>query len=42
VPLEPIGLTAQVPMLAVLAGVGLAGYAMAFRVFQRRDLPAPL
>jgi ABC-2 type transport system permease protein len=28
--------------LAVLAGVGAAGYLMALRVFCRRDLPAPL
>jgi ABC-2 type transport system permease protein len=31
-----------VPMLAVLYGVGLAGYAMALRTLARRDLPAPL
>jgi ABC-2 type transport system permease protein len=31
-----------VPMLAVLYGVGLAGYAGALWVFSRRDLPAPL
>jgi ABC-2 type transport system permease protein len=32
----------QVPMLAVLFGVGLIGYGMALRTFTRRDLPAPL
>lgn len=31
-----------VPTLPVLVGVGVLGYAMAFRVFTRRDLPAPL
>jgi ABC-2 type transport system permease protein len=31
-----------VPMLLVLYGVGLAGYALAWRTFVRRDLPAPL
>jgi beta-exotoxin I transport system permease protein len=30
------------PALAVLYGVGLAGYATAFLIFTRRDLPAPL
>ena len=30
------------PALAVLYGVGAAGYALAFWVFTRRDLPAPL
>jgi ABC-2 type transport system permease protein len=32
----------NVPMLAVLAGVGAVGYLVALRVFTRRDLPAPL
>lgn len=32
----------RVPMLVVLYGVGLVGYALALRTFQRRDLPAPL
>lgn len=32
----------HVPMLLVLYGVGLVGYALALRTFQRRDLPAPL
>jgi ABC-2 type transport system permease protein len=32
----------RVPMLAVLLGVGLLGYAMALWHFSRRDLPAPL
>jgi ABC-2 type transport system permease protein len=32
----------RVPMLAVLFGVGVAGYALALRIFTRRDLPAPL
>jgi ABC-2 type transport system permease protein len=32
----------RVPMLAVLYGVGLVGYALALRTFTRRDLPAPL
>jgi ABC-2 type transport system permease protein len=32
----------RVPYLAVLYGVGLAGYAAALWVFSRRDLPAPL
>jgi ABC-2 type transport system permease protein len=42
VPLEPLGLTAQIPMMAVLLALGVLGYAMALRVFRRRDLPAPL
>ncbi len=42
VSLKPIGLAMQVPMLAVLVGVGAIGYGMALRTFQRRDLPAPL
>ena len=33
---------AVLPALAVLYGVGLAGYALALGVFTRRDLPAPL
>ncbi|HEY1859516.1 MAG TPA: ABC transporter permease subunit [Gemmataceae bacterium] len=33
---------AQVPVLAVLLGVGFLGYLMALRTFTRRDLPAPL
>jgi ABC-2 type transport system permease protein len=32
----------EVPVLAVLFGVGIIGYAMAFCTFQRRDVPAPL
>jgi len=32
----------QVPMVAVLVGVGLVGYALALWTFTRRDLPAPL
>jgi ABC-2 type transport system permease protein len=32
----------QVPALAVLFAAGVAGYAMALRVFTRRDIPAPL
>ncbi len=32
----------EVPVLAVLFGAGLAGYAFALVVFTRRDLPAPL
>ncbi len=32
----------RVPMLAVLFGVGLAGYGLALWTFTRRDLPAPL
>jgi ABC-2 type transport system permease protein len=32
----------QVPALAVLFAVGALGYAMALRVFTRRDIPAPL
>ena len=35
-------LTWQVPTLAVLFGVGAAGYGVAFWTFCRRDLPAPL
>lgn len=31
-----------VPVLGVLFGVGAAGYAVALRVFTRRDIPAPL
>ena len=33
---------AEVPVLAVLFGAGLLGYAFALTVFTRRDLPAPL
>jgi ABC-2 type transport system permease protein len=33
---------AVLPALAVLYGVGAAGYAIALAVFTRRDLPAPL
>ena len=33
---------ARVNVLAVLFGVGAAGYLVAWRVFTRRDLPAPL
>jgi ABC-2 type transport system permease protein len=36
------GLNLQVPMLAVLYGVGVIGYALALWTFTRRDLPAPL
>jgi ABC-2 type transport system permease protein len=32
----------EVPVLAVLFGAGIIGYAMAFWTFQRRDIPAPL
>jgi ABC-2 type transport system permease protein len=32
----------RVPVLAVLYGMGLIGYALAWRTFGRRDLPAPL
>lgn len=32
----------RVPMVAVLFGVGLAGYGLAWWTFTRRDLPAPL
>jgi ABC-2 type transport system permease protein len=32
----------QVPVLAVLLGVGIIGYLMALRTFTHRDLPAPL
>jgi ABC-2 type transport system permease protein len=32
----------HVPMLAVLYGVGVVGYALALRTFTRRDIPAPL
>jgi ABC-2 type transport system permease protein len=32
----------QVPMLLVLYGVGVAGYALALLTFTRRDIPAPL
>jgi ABC-2 type transport system permease protein len=32
----------RVNVLAVLIGVGAAGYLVAWRVFTRRDLPAPL
>lgn len=32
----------MVPFVAVLAGVGLAGYLVALVTFNRRDLPAPL
>jgi ABC-2 type transport system permease protein len=38
-PREPL---LRVPMLLVLYGVGLAGYALAWWTFRRRDLPAPL
>jgi ABC-2 type transport system permease protein len=33
---------ARVPMLLVLYGVGLVGYALALCTFTRRDIPAPL
>jgi ABC-2 type transport system permease protein len=33
---------AQVPVLAVLFGVGIIGYSAAWWIFSRRDLPAPL
>jgi ABC-2 type transport system permease protein len=36
------GALAQVPVLAVLFGAGLTGYALALWIFSRRDLPAPL
>ncbi|MBY0512758.1 MAG: ABC transporter permease [Gemmataceae bacterium] len=36
------GVGVSVPVVAVLFAVGLAGYAVALRVFTRRDLPAPL
>ena len=42
VPLAPLGLPVQVPMLLVLFGVGAIGYGLALRTFTRRDLPAPL
>ena len=42
VSLAPLGLAVNMPMLLVLGGVGLAGYALALRAFTRRDLPAPL
>lgn len=42
VSLEPLGLSWSVPMLLVLVGVGVVGYLTAWRVFARRDLPAPL
>jgi ABC-2 type transport system permease protein len=42
VPLEPIGIPIQVPMILVLGGLGFVGYAMALRTFTHRDLPAPL
>jgi ABC-2 type transport system permease protein len=42
VSLEPLGLESRVPMLLVLFGVGAIGYLIAWRVFTRRDLPAPL
>ncbi len=40
--LEPLGIAARVPVLAVLFGVGLVGYLLAWRIFEKRDLPAPL
>jgi ABC-2 type transport system permease protein len=40
--LKEWGLTATIPSLAVLYGVGAIGYAMALWTFTRRDLPAPL
>jgi ABC-2 type transport system permease protein len=42
VSLEPLGLSLRMPMLLVLFGVGTIGYLIAWRVFTRRDLPAPL
>jgi ABC-2 type transport system permease protein len=36
------GRPVEVPAVAVLFAVGAAGYALALRVFTRRDLPAPL
>lgn len=40
--LEPIGVAGRVPVLAVLFGVGIIGYLLAWRIFAKRDLPAPL
>jgi ABC-2 type transport system permease protein len=40
--LQEWGLNVQVPILAVLFGVGIIGYALALWTFTRRDLPAPL
>ena len=42
VPLAPLGLPVNLPMLLVLGEVGLVGNALALRAFTRRDLPAPL
>ncbi len=36
------GRPVEIPAVAVLVAVGAAGYALALRVFTRRDLPAPL
>jgi ABC-2 type transport system permease protein len=36
------GSPAQVPMVAILFAVGAVGYGLAWWVFSRRDLPAPL
>src|SRR5207247_844423 len=41
VPLDALGLPVRVPMLLVLFGLGVLGYALALRAFTRRDLPAP-
>lgn len=37
-----LGTPVRVPAVGVLLAVGAAGYAMALRIFTRRDLPAPL
>ncbi len=42
VPLDQLGLKFAVPAIVILLGLGMIGYAMAFRIFERRDLPAPL
>jgi ABC-2 type transport system permease protein len=37
-----LGRPVLVPAVGVLFGVGVVGYALALRIFARRDLPAPL
>jgi ABC-2 type transport system permease protein len=40
--LAPFGISGSVPVLLVLFAVGIIGYSLAWRTFERRDLPAPL
>ena len=42
VPMHAFGMDFHPPMLAVLFGIGAIGYLLAWPIFQRRDIPAPL